>query len=129
MSADNYWLVRKHEGKYILSMEFMSGDGYSPIDDAIKRYGLFNTLADVHVEMNKPEEYEWGNSPIYPEYGTIYNFPTRVVEEDYITQLHKLAADAIDLAANLTYWMHSDDDAILALRARKIKLEENHESK
>ena len=128
MSSDNYWLVRKHEGKYVLSMEFMSSDELTSIEHAITRYGgPFASLPEVHLMMGKEVLYDWGLEPIYTEYGTVYDFPTRTVEQDYLDQLHKLAADAIDLAANLTYWMHSSDEAILALRERKHKLEENHE--
>lgn len=127
MSADNYWLVRKKDGKYVLSMEFMSDDEVTPMENSAVRRE-FTSLAEVHAAMGKEVEYDWGHGSIYTEYGIVYDFPTRTVEQDYLDQLHKLAADAIDLAANLTYWTHSNDDAILALRARKIKLEENHEA-
>lgn len=69
MSADNYWLVRKHEGQFVVSMEFASSD--EPSDVAAARL-RFNSLEDVEKFLQEDDD--------YTEYGTIYNFPHKVVE-------------------------------------------------
>ena len=72
MSADNYWFVRKHEGKYVLSMEFASDESPSDVDWHTNR--RFDTLDALHAFLDDPI------TDNYTEYGLVYDFPTRTVE-------------------------------------------------
>ena len=59
MSSDNYMLVREHEGKYVVTMEFASAYEPGPIAQAYARGTWFDTLAEAY-------DYAFGE---YTEYG------------------------------------------------------------
>lgn len=56
MSADNYFYIRKHEGRYAVTQEWMSDSGPSPVGSLAKFY---SSIGEAYFWANQ-EEAEYG---------------------------------------------------------------------
>lgn len=54
MSADNYWLIRRWGERFVVSMEFLSEEQTSPLEEALEQGNIFYEVdeafdyADAH---------------------------------------------------------------------------------
>lgn len=62
MSADNGYILRKHENKYVLQMYFDSADELPPVEDA-REEEKFDTLEEAL------ERFQWFQTQFVIEYG------------------------------------------------------------